>query len=117
MKCLTNLQPLRRQANIESKLSELETQKLIDDCVNKRIKDEIEKKDAAIDVEVCRRVENAKTVIEKELREELQAKKEEMERQMRELEVRCTLHSSRGLFANLPSDYLLETLTPLLQCY
>ena len=43
-------------------------------------------------------------MIEKQLREELQAKKEEMERQMADLEVRCTLHLTRGSPANTLTD-------------
>ena len=60
---------------------------MIDECVNKRIKEEMEKKDAAIDLEVCRRVDNAKSVLERQMKEELQAKKDEMEREMAEQEV------------------------------
>ena len=74
-------------ANIESKLTEVETQRMIDECVNKRIKEEIEKKDAQIDLEVCRRVEDAKKILERQMKEELQSKKEEMEREMQEQEV------------------------------
>ena len=60
---------------------------MIDECVNKRIKEEMEKKDAAIDTEVCRRVENAKQILERQMKEELQAKKAEMDREMAEQEV------------------------------
>ena len=47
----------------------------------------MEKKDAAIDAEVNRRVENAKQVLERQTKEELQAKKNEMDRELHDQEV------------------------------
>lgn len=94
----------RRQANIESKLTEVETQRMIDECVNKRIKEEMEKKDAAIDAEVNRRVENAKQILERQMREELLAKKAEMDKEMAEQEV--------GLFVLLMATFITGMLPP-----
>ena len=93
---------IRRQANIESKLTEVETQRMIDECVNKRIKELMEKKDAEVDAEVCRRVENAKQILERQMREELQAKKAEMDREMAEQEV--------GLLILLMATFISEML-------
>jgi len=93
----------KRQANIESKLTEVETQRMIDECVNKRIKELMEKKDAEVDAEVCRRVENAKQILERQMREELQAKKAEMDREMAEQEV--------GLFILLMATFSIEMLS------
>jgi len=75
---------------------------MIDECVNKRIKELMEKKDAEVDAEVCRRVENAKQILERQMREELQAKKAEMDREMAEQEV--------GLLILLMATFITEML-------
>ena len=75
---------------------------MIDECVNKRIKELMEKKDAEVDAEVCRRVENAKQILERQMREELQAKKAEMDREMAEQEV--------GLFILPMATFICEML-------
>lgn len=74
---------------------------MIDECVNKRIQEEMEKKDAAIDLEVCRRVENAKQILERQMKDELNTKKADMDREMQEQEV-CLYDITRtGTFVEL----------------
>jgi len=72
----------KRLADIESKLTEVETQRTIDECVNKRVREEMAKKDSEIDAEVCRRVDDAKKILERSMKEELDSKKEEMEKEI-----------------------------------
>jgi len=77
----------KRLADIESKLTEVETQRTIDECVNKRVREEMAKKDSEIDAEVCRRVDDAKKILERSMKDELDSKKEEMEKEIESQEV------------------------------
>ena len=74
---------------------------MIDECVNKRIQEEMEKKDAAIDLEVCRRVENAKQILERQMKDELNTKKADMDREMQEQEVCLYDITQTGTFVEL----------------
>lgn len=66
-----------RAAEREQKLIEEETAKRVEEMVAKRVEEEIAKRKDEIGTEVLRRVEEAKQIMEKQMLEEFEKKRQE----------------------------------------
>lgn len=66
----------RRQKELEAKLIEEETAKRIEEMVAKRVEEELEKRKDEIEAEVLRRVEEAKRIMEHQMLEEMERRRQ-----------------------------------------
>jgi hypothetical protein len=78
----------RRQKEAEQKLIETEVAKRVAEQVEKRVADELEKRKDEIEIEVKRRVEEAKVQMELKLIEEFERKKQDELKRQKDKEVR-----------------------------
>lgn len=79
---LAELERQRRQKELQSKFIEDETSKRIEEIVAKRVQEELQKRKDDIEAEVLRRVEEAKKIMEKQMLEEMERRRQvELEEQ------------------------------------
>lgn len=107
-------------------LVEEETQKRVEEMVAKRVEEQLAKRKDEIDAEVMKRVEEAKTVMEKQMMEEFEKRRQEHleEQQMKEVKnyfkiyfkVDCRLKTSAShqvyvtLQTQIPNNFSLDHL-------
>ncbi|KAH0811225.1 hypothetical protein GEV33_011566 [Tenebrio molitor] len=73
---LAEMERQRRQREAEQRLIEEETAKRIEELVKKRVEEELEKRKDEIEKEVTKRVEEAKRIMEKQMMEDLERRRE-----------------------------------------
>ena len=78
----------RRQKELEQRNIEEEANKRIEELVAKRVEEELERRREEIEAEVLRRVEEAKKVMEAEMLQEMERRKQEQLEEARRREVR-----------------------------
>lgn len=78
----------RRQKEAEQKSIQDEANKRIEEMVSKRVEQELERRRDEIEAEVFRRVEEAKKVIEAQMLEEMEKRKQEQLEEAKRREVR-----------------------------
>ena len=71
---------------------EEEVAKKVEEMVAKRVEEELAKRKDEIELEVLRRVEEAKSVMEKQILEEFEKKRSEEQEFQQKKEVMCLLH-------------------------
>ena len=79
---------LRRQKEAEQKSIQDEANKRIEEMVSKRVEEELERRRDEIEAEVLRRVEEAKKVLEAQMLEEMEKRKQEQLEEAKRREVR-----------------------------
>ena len=94
----------RRQKDAEQKSIEEEANKRIEDLVAKRVEEELERRRDEIEAEVLRRVEEAKKIMEAQMLEELERRKQEQLEEAQRREVRNLLKSSRIRLKSISSS-------------
>lgn len=72
---------------VEAKLIEGETKKRIEELVNQRVEQEIERRKEAIEAEILRRVDEAKRAMEEQLLQEIEREKARMIEEARRKQV------------------------------
>ena len=80
----------RRIKEVEQKSIEEEANKRIEELVAKRVEEELERRRDEIEAEVLRRVEEAKGIMEAQMMEELEKRKQEQLEEAKRREVRST---------------------------
>ena len=80
----------RRQKEAEQKSIQEEANKRIEEMVSKRVEEELERRRDEIEAEVLRRVEEAKKVLEAQMLEEMEKRKQEQLEEAKRREVRVT---------------------------
>ena len=78
----------RRQKEAEQKSIQDEANKRIEEMVSKRVEEELERRRDEIEAEVLRRVEEAKKVLEAQMLEEMEKRKQEQLEEAKRREVR-----------------------------
>nr|CAD7396186.1 unnamed protein product [Timema cristinae] len=73
---LAEMERQRRQRELEQKMVEEETAKRIEELVKKRVEEELEKRKEEIEAEVLRRVEEAKKIMEHQMMEEMERRRQ-----------------------------------------
>ena len=77
----------RRQEELEARIVEDETTKRVEQLVAKRVSEELEKRKDEIEAEVLRRVEEAKKLMEDQLLQEMERKRQHQEDEERKKRV------------------------------
>lgn len=85
---LAEMERQKRQKEAEQKSIEEEANKRIEELVAKRVEEELERRRDEIEAEVLRRVEEAKKIMEAQMLQELERRKEEQLEEARRREVR-----------------------------
>lgn len=87
---LAEMERQRRQREAEQRLIEEETAKRIEELVNKKVAEELEKRKDEIELEVAKRVEEAKKILEKQMMEEMERRREKQLQEEKLREVRAS---------------------------
>nr|CAD7397935.1 unnamed protein product [Timema poppensis] len=85
---LAEMERQRRQRELEQKMVEEETAKRIEELVKKRVEEELEKRKEEIEAEVLRRVEEAKKIMEHQMMEEMERRRQLQLEEEKKREVR-----------------------------
>ena len=93
--CLKYNQPVfRRLRDSQQKSVEAAAAERIEELVDRRVKEELERRREEIEAEVLRRVEEAKAVMEQQMLEELEKRKQEQLEEAERREVRIHSYTS-----------------------
>lgn len=85
---LADMERQRRLRDFEEKVIEAAAAERIEELVDRRVKEELERRRDEIETEVLRRVEEAKNLMEQQMMEELEKRKQEQLRETERREVR-----------------------------
>jgi len=88
---MAEIERQKRQKELEEKNIEEEANKRIEELVAKRVEEELERRREEIEAEVLRRVEEAKKIMEAQMLEEMERRKQEQLEEARRREVRILL--------------------------
>jgi len=88
---MAEIERQKRQKEVEAKNIEEEANKRIEELVAKRVEEELERRREEIEAEVLRRVEEAKKIMEAQMLEEMERRKQEQLEEARRIEVRILL--------------------------
>lgn len=126
MERLAEMERQRRQREAEQRLVEEETAKRIEELVNKRVEDELEKRKDEIEREVAKRVEEAKQIMERQMMEEMEKRREKQLLEEKHREVRnvyvyrkydqCGIVSFNWGYKAMTGTFILEKSILMIYC-